>query len=89
MRIYTIKQKMSGTGNIHDVASEHYDREIKFRAGTKYAVVLASYYGDHYTTHKTARTAARMSNSLNHSHKIIDADGNHYVAYDDSLMDMS
>lgn len=89
MKIYTIERKMSGTGNIHDVASEHYDREIKFRAGTKYAVVLASYYGDHYTTHKTARTAARKSNKFcGVSHQIIDSEGNRYVANDDTLIEV-
>lgn len=86
MKIYTIKEKMSGTGNIHDIASEHYDREIKFRKGAKYAVVLASYYGDHYTTHKTAEAAARMSSRTQDSHQIIDSHGNTYTANGDSLM---
>ena len=88
MKIYTIEEKMSGTGNIHDLASEQCDREIRFRAGTKYAVVLAAFFGDHYTTHKTARTAARMSNKTYYSHKIIDADGNRYVANGDTLMEV-
>jgi hypothetical protein len=83
MKVYTIEQKMSGTGNIHDIASEHYDREIKFRRGTKFAVVLASYYGDHYSTHKTKDAAAEMSarqTRLGVSHKIIDTDGNEYIS---------
>jgi len=50
---YTIPQKMSGTGSIHDLASEHWDRVIAGRG--KYAVVLASFYGGKgYTTHETA-----------------------------------
>ena len=89
MKIYTIKQKYRELGNIHDVASDHYDREIKFRKGTKFAVVLAAFFGDHYTTHKTARTAAQKSNELlGFSHEIIDADGNRYVANGDTLMEV-
>jgi len=83
MKVYTIEQKMSGTGNIHDLASEHYDREIKFRKGTKYAVVLAAYYGNHYTTHKTKDAAADMSNAQTkqgYSHVVIDTDGNTYTS---------
>jgi hypothetical protein len=82
MKIYTIKQKMSGTGTIHDIASEHYDREIKFREGTIYAVVLASYYGG-YTTHKTAEKAAKVSDRLareGYSHVVLDAEGCGYTS---------
>ena len=54
MKILTIKQKMSGTGSIHDLASGFEDREIKFPNGFKFAVVKANYYGGRgYTTHRT------------------------------------
>jgi len=84
MTIYTINQKTSGTGSIHDLASDLMDRDIKFPAGSKYAVVLAAYYGGKgYTTHKTAGATIRQSNISNYSHSIIDADGNGYgVNYD-------
>ena len=79
MKTYTIPQKMSGTGTIHDIASQHYDRVIKFRRGTKYAVVLAAYYGDHYTTHLTAEAAAAESvRQDDYSHTIIDTNGTAY-----------
>ena len=41
MKTYTIPQKMSGTGTIHDIASQHYDREIRFRKGCEYAISFA------------------------------------------------
>ena len=80
MKIYTIEQKMSNSGSIHDIASDLYDRDIMFREGTKFAVVLSSYYsGKGYTTHSTARFAAKKQDSLgNYSSQIIDIDGNHY-----------
>ena len=45
MKILTIAQKMSNTGSIHDLASDQFAREIKFRGTAKFAVVLAAYYG--------------------------------------------
>lgn len=41
----TITAKMSGTGTIHDVASEHYDRTIEIPEG-HVAAIRAAYYGD-------------------------------------------
>ncbi len=72
---------MSGTGSIHDLASQHYDRELKFPAGTEYAVITASYYGGKgYTTHKTAQAAIIASRRMSdYSHAIIDSDGNQYT----------
>ena len=81
MSTYTIPQKMSGTGSIHDIASENFDREIVFAPGCTYAVVLASYYGGKgYTTHKTAAAAIAASKAnREYSHQILDAAGNIYV----------
>lgn len=83
MTTLTIPKKMSGTGSIHDLASEHFDRDIKFGKDCKYAVVTASYYGGKgYTTHKTAEAAIKASRALgDYSHAILDADGNHYAVH--------
>jgi len=80
METYTIPQKMSNTGSIHDIASDCYDREIKFAPGCQYAVILASYYGGKgYTTHRTLEAALRASHKVSdYSHAIIDTDGNFY-----------
>lgn len=85
MTTYTIPQKMSCSGSIHDIASDLYDREIKFTKGCKFAVVLSSYYGGKgYTTHKTEEAAIRASRANNdYSHAIIDTYGSQYdVNYD-------
>ena len=80
---YTIPKKMSGTGSIHDIASDLYDREIAGRG--QYAVVLASYYGGKgYTTHLTAEAAARQAEKISregYSYEIIDGGGNRYSNY--------
>jgi hypothetical protein len=91
MKTYTIPQKMSGTGTIHDIASQHYDRVIRFRGPTCYAVVEAAYYterggGPGYTTHATEEAAARQSRKLSeqgYSHMIIDTEGRGYGRRDD------
>lgn len=79
-KIYTIKAKMSGTGTIHDIASDTHNRDIVFAPGCQYAVVLAAYYGGKgYTTHKTEATTIAQANRLyNYSYEIIDAEGNRY-----------
>jgi hypothetical protein len=89
MKTYTINQKMSNSGTIHDIASDQFDRDINFPEGCKYAVVLASYYGGKgYTTHKTELAACNQSNKVSdYSHTIIDIDGNEYVNYYGSLVD--
>ena len=82
MKTLKIPQKMSNTGSIHDIASEHWDREIKFRGTAKYAVVLASYYGGKgHTTHATeAATIAAYNATRGYSREIVDADGHKYWA---------
>jgi len=89
MKTYTIAQKMSGTGTIHDIASEHFDRDIIFRKPAKYAVVLAAYYGGRgYTTHHTAEAAIAKSAKMcaaGYSHTVIDCDGREYATHDGSL----
>lgn len=83
MKTYTIEQRMSGTGSIHSLASDLFDRDIRFPEGHQYAVVLAAYYGGKgYTTHKTAAAACKASEKVrDYSHQIIDADGTRYSNY--------
>lgn len=78
---YTIEQKMSGTGSIHDLASDMFDRDIVFPAGCKFAVVIAAYYGGRgYTTHKTEQAAIKAARKVkDYSHRIIDTDGAEYI----------
>jgi hypothetical protein len=87
MKTYTIPKKMSGTGNIHDIASSMFDRDIVFQTDCKFAVVLASYYGGKgYTTHKSEKSAINASRRLSdYSHRIIDTEGREYVAQGDRL----
>lgn len=93
MKKVIIPQKMSGTGTIHDIASQHCDREIKFPKGAEYAVVLADYYGGKgYTTHQseTATIQADKRNS-EYSRQIIGVDGWPYLvdtftSYDGELV---
>ena len=77
---YTIPMKMSGTGSIHDIASQDQDRVITFAKDCRFAVVAADYYGGKgYTTHKTevATVKAAVANG-DKSFSIIDIEGNTY-----------
>ena len=85
MKILTIKQKMTGTGSIHDLASDSEDRDIKFPGGSGFAVILASFYGGKgYTTHRTEDATVRQSKRMSkHSHEILDVEGNCFrINYD-------
>lgn len=77
MKKVIIPQKMSNTGSIHDIASEHFDREIKFPKGAMYAVVLASYYsGNSYSTHASASATIQADRrNREYSRQIIGVDG--------------
>lgn len=75
MSTIIIPAKMSGTGTIHDLASQHETRKIKIPANG-YAVVLAAYYGGGTTTHRTWEAALKQSKkNKEFSHSIIDSDG--------------
>jgi hypothetical protein len=78
MKKVVIPQKMSGTGTIHDIASQHEPRVIKFRKGQEYAIVLASYYGGKgYVTTADAATAIKLDQKYKeYSRTILDSDGN-------------
>ena len=81
---YIIRQKASGSGSIHDIASDQFDREIHFGPGCVFAVVLAAYYGGKgYTTHKTEQTAIRAAKKVSaYSYEIIDTTGARYRVAD-------
>jgi len=86
MKTLIIKQNCNGS--IHDISNQHCDREIDFPSGSKYAVVLAAYYGGKgYTTHKTEAAAIKASNdNANYSHSIIDRSGSLFVVDDDRII---
>ncbi len=93
MKKVIIPQKMSEIGTIHDIASQHYDREIKFPKGAKYAMVLSSYYGGKgYTTHQSdSATIQADKRNREYSRIIIGVDGwSYYVdmsaSYDGELV---
>ena len=73
----TIEQKMSGTGTIHDIASEHHSREIKFPDGTNYAVVLAAYFegSGYFTFDEAAELIDAVRGLSDYSYEIIDREG--------------
>lgn len=81
MKKVIIPQKMSNTGSIHDIASEHFPREIKFPKGAEYAVVLAAYYGGKgYTTHQSvSATIQADKRNEEYSHEILGVDGWLYI----------
>ena len=80
MATYTIPAKMSGTGTIHDIASQFCDRVIDFGKEGRYAIVLASYYGDagngiYYIAEDADEERKISEREREFSHVIIDRDG--------------
>lgn len=74
MMLVFIPRKQGGSGSIRDLASDHYDRVIKFRKDCLFAVVEAAHFGG-YTTHRSAEAAISASIKSDCSHAIIDRDG--------------
>lgn len=96
MKKVIIPQKGSGTGSIHDIASQYAGREIKFPKDAQYAVVLSSYYGGKgYTTHATeSATIQADKRQGEYSRQIIGVDGYIYevdksASYDGELRRIS
>ena len=88
MKTLTIPQKQSNTGSIHDLASEHFARDIRFCGAARYAVVRAAYYGGKgYRTACTEQAACNLARTYGKgsSYEIMDSDGNRYVADYDRL----
>lgn len=78
-KTFTINSKTSGSGTIHSLAAEGFDREIVFHHGARFAVVISSFYGGNgYSTHRTEEAAAKASRETQESHEIIDAEGRIY-----------
>jgi len=78
MKTYTIERKECIS--IHDIASDQADRVINFPAESLYAIVPASYYGSHYTTHRTVESTLRAAKRQSgYSFAILDDEGNHYM----------
>lgn len=78
---YVIPKKMSGTGLMADIESEHYDRVIE--GPGDYAVVYAAVYNAGYTTHATAAQAARQAWKLDHAgYRYMIVDARRGVTYD-------
>lgn len=79
----TIPAKMSNSGSIYDLASEHYDRVITFGTRWQFAVVVPSYYNVRHSVHATEAAAVRAAKSLRgYSPTIIDRAGDEYqLAY--------
>ena len=88
MKMVVISQKGTGTGTIHDIQSEHYDRIVFFEDDHAYAIVLADHYNDDDDrTYKTAQDVIDASSELSsYSHMILDDRGNTYVSIDNRLM---
>jgi hypothetical protein len=85
-----IEQKMSGTGTIYDLASEHYDRKIRVGSAYNYAVVLPAYYNAAPTRHKTEEAAIRAYNRLKQMNyagiAILSRDGAEMIVAGDRLI---
>lgn len=81
-----LKQKSSNSGSIHDIRSDRFDLEIKFRKGCEFAVVKASYYNDFdYTTHKTLDAAISARAALgDYSAQVITSNG-YYALTDEPI----
>ena len=83
MTTVIIPQKMSGTGSIHDTASDLCDRELHFNKTNQYAIVLAAYYGRGVagaeSYHRSLDAAVKAAHRLaDYSLVIIDDCGNSY-----------
>lgn len=86
MKTVIIKKKMSNTGTIYDLESDQYDREIKFRKGTKYAVVFPAYFGHNlykiFESEEAAIKHATREQRDGYYPSIIDDEGNTYSIED-------
>lgn len=78
MRKFIIKQKMGGTGSIHDLSHDQFDRVIKIRQNYNYVIVFAAYHsmGSLYFCDE-ARLIQKYKqlNAVGFSFKVFNADG--------------
>ena len=90
-----IPQKTSGSGTIYDIESQHYEREITFHPRYKYAIVLASFYGDVFYLAETEDTCIRRirkdlwrsGNRDSFSFEVIDRNGKGYDLINGELIE--
>lgn len=78
MRKFVIRQKMSGTGSIHDLSNEWFDRVIKLRKNCNYFIVFADYYGRgslYFVNEDRLIKEYKRLNELGYSFKVFNADG--------------
>lgn len=78
MRKFIISKKTDGTGSIHDLASEHFDRVIKVKANYNYFLVFAAYYGRgslFFTSEDRLIKEYKRLNEMGYSFKVFNADG--------------
>jgi hypothetical protein len=87
----TIESKISNTGSIYDLESEHYDITIKMGKSYQYIVILPSYFNATPTRHRTAGGALREYHKLARlgytQQVILDRDGD-YIDYHELLRAM-
>ena len=82
MEQINIKQKMSGTGSIYDIESEHFDIVIKMGNRFNFAVVGPSYYNlgatKHIAAHSAISAKKRLDNAGYQGIVIMDKNQNQY-----------
>jgi hypothetical protein len=59
-----ITRKMSGTGSVHDLASDQYDRVVLLNKRTQNIVILPAFYNAAPTLHNTFNGALREVKKL-------------------------
>ena len=80
IRYVLIPQRQSGTGTIHDIASDHYDDELLFEGLERYAVTFAAHYRMSPIYCETLDHARESQAELSdYSSVIIDRDGHEIV----------
>lgn len=84
----TIPKKMSGTGTIHDMASDNFDRHIEFDQDEHFAVLTPAFFGTSYSCYNGGIDFEEMKIEYNshESNRIIDRHGNMYVLEDGVLI---
>ena len=81
MQIVIIPQKPAGTGSLSDVQSEHFDREVCFKAGLVFAFVKgANYQDDKHRFFKTLDQATVFAATSSFVGEILESDGSRYVS---------
>lgn len=75
MKTLTINQKQSNSGNIYDLASEHFDINLQFDENENYAIVYPSYLNRDVEYFESIEDAHEAKEEYA---TIVDSDGNIY-----------